>query len=124
MTATEETPELHPDLSDVLRILNELATVATMGRRGRQILFELAHAGDHIEKLEGLVIRGEAHGVRWHQEWAPCGCRDGLHRFSRDGWFGRSYWSSDKTWVLQKTARLKGHPVTRLLASTTTEVVQ
>ena len=124
MTDADETPELQADLSDVLRLITELATVATMGRRGRQILFALANAAHDVERFEGLVVEGEVYGVRWHQEWAPCGCRNGDHTFSRDGWFGRSYWTTDKTWAAAKANRLKGHLVTRLLASTTTEVVQ
>lgn len=124
MTDTEETPELQADLSDVLRMVAELATIPAMGRTGRKTLLRLADAAEDVDRFEGLVIEGEVYNVTWHQEWAACGCKDGLHSFSRDGWFGRHYWTMDKAWALQKSVKVKGHLVTRFLASTTTEVVR
>lgn len=97
MSAIEPTPELQPDLPDILRILSELATVPTMGRRGRQILFELAHAGDHVEKLEGLVIEGEVYNARWHAEYAVCKCGNDKHEWRRDAPHARGHWHFRRT---------------------------
>lgn len=136
MTATEETPELQPDLSDVLRLVAELSTVSTMGRRGRQILFELAHAGDHVEKFEGLVIEGEAYGMRWHAEFAVCKCGDGKHEYRRDAPHARGHWHfrrfdadtelkrAKQQWAAwESKSKPEPHLVKQLVASTGAERV-
>lgn len=126
MTATEDTPPLQADLSDVLRLVAELATTPAMGRRGRQILFALSNAGHDIEKFDGLVIEGETYTASWRKEYAPCGCRDGVHRFTRDSYFGRSYWTETRVDAEQIVRRwgTGGHLVTHLVATTGIEVVR
>lgn len=135
MTATEETTPLQPDLPDVLRILGELAHIPTMGRRGRQILFELAHAGDHVEKFEGLVIEGEVYGITWRQEFAVCKCGDGKHEYRRDAPHGRGHWHEARRdvdallavavnrWSSWEKHRPEPHMVTQVVATTSTEKV-
>jgi hypothetical protein len=130
-----ETPELQADLSDVLRLVAELATVPAMGRRGRQISLLLHNAGLDVGKFDGLVVEGEVYAARWHAEFAMCRCEDGKHQFGTGG-IGRSYWHSNRrdadiqlrsargVWAEWEQHRPEPHLVTHLVASTSTEVVR
>jgi hypothetical protein len=137
MTATEETPPLQADLADVLRLVAELATVTTMGRRGRQISLLLHNAGLDVGKFDGLVVEGEVYAARWHAEWAVCHCGDDRHEWRRDAPPGRSNWHFRRTdaetglkrakqqWsAWESKSKPEPHLVTHLVASTGTETVR
>lgn len=123
MTGPEEKPELQADLSDVLRLVAELATIPTMGRRSRQILFALANAGHDVERFDGLVIEGEVYPARWRKSYAACGCRDDAHTWTRDNdWFGRGNWMDNRADAQARVDRIQGHLVTQITAYTPLEV--
>jgi hypothetical protein len=136
MSATDETPELQADLSDVLRLVAELATVPAMGRRGRQILLQLHAAGADIERMNGLVVEGEVYDARSHAEYAVCMCGDRRHEWRRDAPHGRSHWHFHRRDADAQLKRAKEqharwerkrpepHLVTHLVATTSTEVVR
>lgn len=135
MTAVEETPELHADLPDLLRLITELATVPTMGRRGRQILFALANAAHDVEQMTGLVIEGDVYTAAWTTEWAACKCGDNRHEWRRDAPEGRGLWhlarrdaeaevkEAQRHHMSWYPGRPTPHLVKHLVATTTTEKV-
>lgn len=137
MTATEETPPLQADLADVLRLVAELATVTTMGRRGRQISLLLHNAGLDVAKFDGLVVEGEVYTAKWHAEWAVCHCGDGKHEYRRDAPRSRGHWHfrradadadlkrAKQQWSAWETkSKPEPHLVHHLVASTGTELVR
>lgn len=110
-------------LADVFEMLTELANVKPMGRASRQLLFRLHEAATDLDTMTGLVVKGEVHRVTLEEEHAPCGCRSNTHPFTRDGWFGRAYWTT-RSEAQKKQVRLQGHIVRRTVAYTDTEVTQ
>jgi hypothetical protein len=134
MTA-EPTPDLHADLPDVLRLVANLATVPRLGREFRSTALALADAGADVERMDGLVIEGEAYDVQWRHEWALCHCGDGKHEFRKDWPRGRGQWrrtrreaDAEVTRARQQrvsweTNKPEPHLVTQLVATTGTEVV-
>jgi hypothetical protein len=121
---TEETPELEAELSDLLRMVTRMGEAPRLGKEWRELALAITNAAGDVEKMSGLVLDGEVYNVRVEQHWAPCGCRDGKHRFSRDGWFGRAGWLDDREEAEKRKDRVRGHIVTRLVAATSLEVVQ
>jgi len=103
-----------PDLADVL----DLATVG----------------GVPVEHATGLVVDGCAYNVRVIQEWASCGCQDGLHAFTKDNpFYGRSYWHQtlrdaethrDERMQHWPAGRVAPHIVTQLVATSSVEEVK
>lgn len=94
-----------PNLADVL----DLATVG----------------GVAVEHVTGLVVDGCAYNVRVIQEWAACGCRDGLHSFGKDDpWFARGHWHERRADATDLAAKVRGHVVTHLVATSSVEEVR
>lgn len=136
MSAIEETPELHADLPDLLRMVAKLATVKRLGRDFRRLALALADAGADVERMEGLVIEGEAYAATWRQEYAVCRCGDGKHEERRDAPPGRAAWQRTRReadaslatavarWKWGARSNPEPHLVHHLVSTTTTEKVQ
>ena len=120
----EDTPELHADLPDLIRMIARMPTVPRLGSIWRELALAISDAGEDIDRMAGLVAEGEVYNVRWEQQWAPCACKDGKHRFTRDGWFGRLGWMETRADAEKRRDRVRGHLLTRLIATTSMEVVQ
>ena len=123
MTAAADSPELHADLSDVLRMVASLDVMTRLGQEWRRRALALSDAAPDVERMDGLVIEGEVYALdRVRQEWAPCGCKDGQHEFSTDApWFKRGYWT-EKAAAMKTAETLRGHVVTHLVATTPMEI--
>lgn len=120
----EDVPELEVDLPDLLRMVARMAAVPRLGDEWTDLALAVTNAAEDAEMMSGLVADGEVYSVRWEQQWAPCGCKDDRHRFSRDGWFGRAGWLDDRDEAEKRKGRVRGHLVTRLVAYTSMEMVK
>jgi hypothetical protein len=135
MTA-EETPELHADLGDVLRMVTTLDRPPRLGAIWRKIALALTNTAPDVEKMHGLVIEGEVYDVAVRHEWAPCSCGDGRHEFRRDAPRARGHWHQTRRDAEEQVRRMQerriiseprapqAHLVTHLVATTTTEEVR
>jgi hypothetical protein len=135
MTATDETPDLHADLPDVLNLVAKLGAAPRLGRDFRRAALTLANAAEDVEHMNGLVIEGEAYNVRWYHEWAVCHCGDVRHEYRKDWPRGRGHWhlrKDDAETELRRAQQQRAsweshrpepHLVWHLVAETTTEAV-
>lgn len=81
--------------------------------------------GTPVEHVTGLVVDGEAYTVHVRQEWAACGCRDGLHSFGKDDpWFARGHWHERRADAAELAGKVRGHVVTHLVATSSVEEVK
>lgn len=111
-------------LADLIDQIDRLRGVPPMGRIGRKVLLKLAEIADDLPTMTGLVLLGETHRITKVIDYAPCGCRDGRHTFSRDGsaWFGRGHWTTLDE-AEKRAEKNQTHVVRRTVAYTDTKVV-
>lgn len=120
--SAEESPEQGPTLEDVFAMVGNLGMLTRMGRMWRKTALALADVD--LNQVGGLVIDGDVVPARWVKEYAACACKNGLHRFTRDGWFGRSGWTDVLSEAEARKDKVRGHIVTQTVITTNMEVVQ